>query len=415
MKANNTAIIVMCRQTDKEEINLIRDLGYKIILLKTKISYEETLLVDIPLELDLNQEEQVVRKVLEISRKILISAVYANNEYRTVLGAKIAKALNLPYSLSPEAAQNCRSKAKTRALLSEHHVNPVQYALIQSSSELPQVLHEIPLPIIIKPSNDAGSYMVKKCTTETEAYQAIAAIQGRTENWVGQPLEQHVLVEEYIEGPEFSVEACTIDGVTQVIAITEKASFSVVEEGHCVPAAISEEEETQIKKLVIEALKVLNVNYIVSHTEVKLSPKGAVIIEVNARMGGDQIHRLVRAVTGYDLRQLALHIITGGKWEDAPRKTPQAPTAQIKFLLADHEGTVELHTDLARNVEGIQEVQLTVRNGDYVTPTKSNYDRLGYLIAFGKADKAANLILEEACEALRFSITQEVKIKEQVI
>jgi biotin carboxylase len=364
------------------------------------------MLTDVPLEVDLNDEEHVIRKVMDISERIHISAVYANNEYRTVLGARIAEALNLPYSLSAAAAQNCRSKARTRALLLEHQVNPVKYALIQSSSELPQVFKEISFPLIIKPSNDAGSFMVKKCTTETEAYEAFEQIKSRTQNWVGQPLEQHILVEEYVEGPEFSVETCTIAGVTRVIAITEKASFSVVEEGHSVPAAITEKQKLMMEELVIQALRVLGVDYIVAHTEVKLSPRGPVIIEVNARMGGDQIHQLVRAVTGYDLRQLALHVVTGGTWEEAPRGEPKTSTAQIKFLLADHDGKLEVRPDLARKVEGIQEVQLSVKNGDYVAQTKSNYDRLGYLIAFDMAHKTANQVMFEACDALRFSVIQ---------
>ncbi|WP_433743707.1 ATP-grasp domain-containing protein [Paenibacillus amylolyticus] len=405
--ANHPAVLLIGRRDDVEEILFVKEQGYRVILLNTQIPLEDAIIADFPIEMDLNQEDDVVTKALEISKRIPITAVYTNNEYRIVLGAKIAEALGLKYHLSSEAAQNCRSKAQTRACLTRHQVSPIQYAIIQSPAEILHVLSEMKLPVIVKPSNDAGSHMVQKCNTLEEAWTAAELIRTKVQNWVGQPLEKHILVEEYIEGPEFSVESCTIHGATHIIAITAKNTSALIEEKHLVPAPLSEQDSALIHELVVQALTVLGADYTVAHTEVKLSPQGPKIIEVNARVGGDQIHRLVHAVTGYDLRKLAFHIVTGGTFASAPRDTPVTDSAQIQFLLADQEGYVRWDKQAAQSIKGIEQVESSVRDGDYVVMTESNYNRLGYLIAHGVDGKHASLIMDAAKEAMHFFITKD--------
>lgn len=404
---NRPVVLLIGRRDDVEEILFIKEQGYKVVLMNTKIPFEDAMIADFPFEMDLNQEEEAIAKAIEISKRLSIVAVYTNNEYRIVLGAKIAEALGLQFHLSSQAALNCRSKAQTRACLTKHQVSPIQYALIQTPAEILHILSEMKLPVIVKPSNDAGSHMVQKCNTLEEAWSAAELISTNALNWVGQPLEKHILVEEYIEGPEFSVESCTINGTTHIIAITAKNTSALIEEGHLVPALLSEQDSTLIQEVVIKALAVLGVDYIVSHTEVKLSPQGPKVIEVNARVGGDQIHNLVHAVTGYDLRKLAFHIVTGGTFASAPRDIPITDSAQIQFILAYQDGNVRLNKNAAQSIEGIKQVEISVQNGDYVTMTKSNYNRLGYMIAHGVDGKHASQVLNTAKEAIHFFITKD--------
>jgi len=75
-----------------------------------------------------------------------------------------------------------------------------------------EALHQIPLPVVVKPSNDAGSNLVLRCDTEEEVVVAVENIKKNSINWVGQELDPDVIIEEYLDGPEFSIESCTIDG-----------------------------------------------------------------------------------------------------------------------------------------------------------------------------------------------------------
>ncbi|WP_181438591.1 ATP-grasp domain-containing protein [Paenibacillus sambharensis] len=399
-------VVVVGRRDQVEEIDFIQKLGYKVVLLNTVISMEDALNADLPVEVDLNDEAAVLRKVSELAGRCRIGAVYTCNEYRLILGAKIAEALKLPHVLSVEAASNCRSKARTRALLREHNVNPVAFKLVRTPAEALQALarSEISLPAIVKPSNDAGSHMVSRCETLEEVWQAVEAIRSSGANWVGQPLEADILLEEFVDGPEYSVECCTVNGITTVIAITAKETAGMIETGHLVPAPLAAEEQKAVEAIVIQALKVLGVDYIVSHTEVKLSAAGPKIIEVNARMGGDQIHRLVEAVTGYDLRKLAFHIAAGGTLDDAPRNLPIATSAQIAFLLAGQSGIVRLQREAVGSIEGVQELKLLVEDGQRVLASHSNYNRLGYVIAYGSKDKHASDHVRAAIDALQLTI-----------
>ncbi|MGH2510287.1 MAG: ATP-grasp domain-containing protein, partial [Ktedonobacteraceae bacterium] len=183
-----------------------------------------------------------------------------------------------------------------------------------------------------------------------------------------------------------------------------------VEVGHIVPAPLAHEQMAEIEQLVIAALSALGVTDTVTHTEVKLTPHGPRIIEVNARPGGDKIPRLVQAVTGYDLRVVALYLALGKTLADVPRSASETPVAAIRFLAAEQAGIIDLAepTD-ALAVHGIQMVELFVPTGSEVERTTSNYTRLGYVMVHARDAHEANELADEAIRRLAVQIELPVK------
>lgn len=417
MSKKDPAIIVIGLRSEENEIEFVQSLGHRILFFNTAISLEDALKVDVPVELDLNDEFLVISKAIALTERFDIQAVYTLNEYRVPLAARIAEALKLPHGLPYAAALNCRNKKLTRQLLAQHGVGSARFAIIRNPAEAMTALSVFTLPVIVKPSNDAGSNLVARCETPQEVWQAVAAIQTYSENWVGQALDPDILLEECLEGPEFSIEACTAAGQTQIMAITAKQTTPpplAIEMGHTVPAALPEAATQAIHQVVIDALAALGVTDTVTHTEVKLTAAGPKIIEVNARPGGDKIPLLVKAVTGYDLRALSLHLALGGTLANAPHQAVVATSASVRFLVAQQSGTVHLTLpETTAALPGLDQIQLDIRDGDRVEPTTSNYNRLGYFITHGSnaqnSDQIAENILQYLAVRVEHSnLSQEV-------
>jgi len=400
------AVIVISEQDN--QIALVQERGYKVLYFNPIIPLDDALRVDVPVEVDLNNTDAVLTHGLALAERFAVRAVYTLNEYRVPLASRLAGALGLAHHLALEAALACRNKKHTKRVLARDGVPTARFALVRTAEEAVAVLGAIPLPVVIKPSNDAGSALVCRCATPDEVRVAVEAILHQAINTVGQPFDDDILLEEYLDGPEVSVESCTVGGETTVLALTAKRITPwplTVETGHTVPAPLPSGEAEAIRQLVIRGLAALEVDHAVTHTEVKLTPAGPRIIEVNARRGGDRIAALTRAVTGYDLAEVALHIALGGTLADAPRHPLVASSAASRFLIAAHEGNVSLMgIDQVAALPGVQELHLYAQPGQQVERTTSNLNRWGHLITHATPTQHADDVAEAALRMLDFRV-----------
>lgn len=355
---------------------------------------------------DLTDEQNVLHHVKQIAQTYKIAAICTLYEYFVPLVAQLCATFHLP-GLNPQGAQNCRHKKLTRQVLAQHQLASPPYAVIKEPSDVAAALKYISLPVIVKPSNDSGSAMVQLCHAAAEVTTAVQAILSQKKNRLGIPLDPTALVEAYIIGPEYSVEACTIAGQTRILAITEKTIYSEAnpfEVRHVVPAKLPAEQEQAIAELVTNALTALSVDNSVTHTEVRLTVNGPFIIEVNARPGGDMISELVGAVKGHDLYELALHISVGGRMDNLPQSPIQSKTATTQYIYAEKSGVVFLNRIPQPLPPGVQTMNLYYRSGYLVRETTSNFGRMGYVIAHDTATQPSPQVAQQAIDNLAVHI-----------
>ncbi|WP_160673580.1 ATP-grasp domain-containing protein [Clostridium sp. C8-1-8] len=402
-------VLVVKLMSKGNEFELIRELGYKIISFSTELSITEALQVDVPVEVNLNDETAVLEKAKELSKKYNIAGVFTLNEYRVPLCARIREVLGIKYGISYEAAFKCRNKKETRRALSDTGINSVKYKLIHSVDEAIISLTEIPLPVVIKPSNDAGSKMVYCCQTLDDVRSAVESILSCASNLVGQKLDEEIILEEFLTGPEFSVETYTFDKETRIIAITAKkvlSPFFPIEAGHTVPANLDDHIVKEIEAVVKAAVSALKIDFSITHIEVKLTPTGPKIVEINARPGGDNIPTLVEMATGFNLHKIALLISLGLPIDNVIPKQPEADSASIRFLMSHADGRIEIDKQLIiLDNPSVTQTNITVSDGDLVEKTTSNYNRLGYFIVKGTNTKHAEDIAEDLLSKINIKIS----------
>ena len=232
--------------------------------------------------------------------------------------------------------------------------------------------------VIVKPSKGTASAHVTLATNVADVFRHVdAPLDPRFGEWI---------MEEYVEGEEYSVESFTSHGKHTVLAITETITTGAptfLEIGHICPAVIDPKLRDEIERTVRAFLTVVSLDFGPAHTEVRVTPTGSVkIIESQTRPGGDHISLLVKLATGNDLYDLTIRELLRlpVTIQDGPRQT-----VAVEFLVPP-EGQVTQISGLEelRALPFIAESRINVRPGDTVRRPDSSFTRnYGHLVVFG--------------------------------
>ena len=302
--------------------------------------------------------------------------------------------LGLP-GISMDTAIKSTDKGEMIKAFKEHGVESPWFYIIENVTVLNALLPQLSYPCILKPTDNAGSrgvMLVKSAEELIEAYQYS----------VSQSRGGLVILEEYMTGPEVSVEVMVVDGEPHVLQVTDKLTTGApyfVEMGHNQPSMLPAEDVEKIMDLACRAVKSVGINCGPSHVEIKLTPTGPKMVELGARMGGDCITtHLVPLSTGVDKIKATIDVSLGLNPDITP--TQQKGSA-IRFLDAPN-GIIKVieGVEKAQNIDGVQEVSLTKAIGDEVTEIHSSLDRCGFVIA--QCDSANDAI--EVCEKAKKEI-----------
>ncbi|MFZ3470407.1 ATP-grasp domain-containing protein [Streptomyces sp. 2.9] len=218
-------------------------------------------------------------------------------------------------------------------------------------------------------------------------------------------IETGHLVEEYLDGEEISVECVTHRGVTTPVAVTRKqlAFAPYFEEvGHTVDAA--DPLLRRVGPVAQAAVAALGLTTGIQHVEMRLTATGPRIIEVNGRIGGDLIGRLVWLATGIDLPRAAADLALGLQPDITPTRQQAAAVA---LLYPEVSGTVVergIDAEFAKATDWLEQASWILSPGEQVTlPPEGDVDvaRVGLLVVTAPdADQA-----EARLQAVRDHIT----------
>ncbi|MEJ8650614.1 ATP-grasp domain-containing protein [Streptomyces sp. MS1.AVA.3] len=237
-----------------------------------------------------------------------LAGVMTWTEWYLVPVARLARQLGLP-TTAPEALQGCRNKHTSRTLFARHGVPSATSVSVRTEREAADAARRIGYPVVLKPAAHAASMGVIRVDTADELPAAYASPRRPpdTERRTAQ-----VLVEEYLDGPEVSVECVTHQGQTTVVAVTRRPSACRLlfeELAHVVDAA--DPLRATVAPAAVAAIDALGVSDGVSHVEMRVVDGRARLVEVNARIAGDMISHLVHLATGVDLARAAADIARG--------------------------------------------------------------------------------------------------------
>ncbi|WP_413796880.1 ATP-grasp domain-containing protein [Streptomyces iranensis] len=341
--------------------------------------------VDDVIEADVRDSAAVVAALDRVYRRGELCGVYTTLDHYVPVVAEVARVLGLP-GLDPAAAGVCRNKLQMRRVAEAGGVGVPAWAWARSEQEAVTAAGRVGLPCVVKPMTDGGSLDVRLCRTRGEVAAQYRRIASRPTDYFGGRRVPGALVEEYLIGFEASVECFTFRGERTLLGVTDKRLGGhpyFVEAGELFPSLLPRSVQGELVGTAFAALDAVGHDFGCAHTEVRMTASGPRLIEINARMPGGQITRLIRESTGLDVQREQVRMHTGKE----PDFTLRAlGAAAARFVSAPRSGTVRaVHgRDLVRRVPGVVEVDLHVAPGDEVRVPQNSVDLLGSVVACGQ-------------------------------
>lgn len=248
--------------------------------------------------------------------------------------ADLAARLNLPHT-NPEAIRRCKDKSALRAHLAKSDLSPVEFGVADGVEEAGDIANRIGYPVVFKPLALGGSIGVIRVDDEAGLVEAFKIAACAKANDGTRSKLAGVLIEEYLDGPEYSVDCVTWEGVTHPMVVAEKtlAFPPYFEElAHIVPAEQCPGLDDAVQ-LVVDAHQAIGLDRLATHAEFKLTRKGPRIIEINARLGGDLIPYLGYLATGADVAGAVADVSVG----QAPDLTTTHSNAASIYMIYPRE------------------------------------------------------------------------------
>ncbi len=308
---------------------------------------------------------------------------------RTV--AAVTKELGFK-GVTADTALKATDKAVMRETFKEHGVPSPEYYKVTDKQEFLDAVKGFMRPFIVKPADNSGSrgvFLIEDFSDMEAAEKAYEYSKKYSRNG-------NVVVEEYMTGPEVSVETLTVGGQFHVLQITDKMTTGAphfVEIGHSQPSCLSEEDKRAIRELAEKASRAVGIVDGPAHAEIIVAKDGPKMVEIGARMGGGCITtHLVPLSTGVDMTKSVIEMVMG-QIPDVSVKFEKG--AAIRFIIPPVGKVVSVSgVEEAGKLDGVQEVVIQCEIGQQVGMLENGASRIGYVIA--QADTAENAI--KICE-----------------
>lgn len=324
---------------------------------------------------------------IAVAKKYNVSAIVtAATDKPLVMMARVAKELHLPF-FSQETAEWSTDKFQMKQRFIEGGVPCARGRLIHNAEEA----KDLYFPLICKPRDNSGSRGVKLCRDLSELDTCIK------EAFEVSKLDT-VLVEEFIEGREFSIESLHFEGKSEVIQFTEKKTTEFpynVELGHKQPANLTEDQRNQIRNIIVKIAHCMHFENCPSHTELKVNDRGIFVIETSPRLGGDYItSTLTPLSTGINLEDQLLHIALGEKVDITTGRVDKA-SAVCFFSLPEGKVTaIDSKINEVSSWPNLHYFQLKLKVGDKINKITSSLNRYGQFIVTGHSREEVDKLVE---------------------
>jgi biotin carboxylase len=354
----------------------------------------------------------VLAAAREIAATARVAGVLSWDEARIHQAAQVAAELGLP-TTDPDAVWRCRDKYGSRTALAAAGVPQPRFALVGTAAEGRAAAEEIGFPVVLKPRAAAASYGVVRAVDadEVAGYFAFAA-QATVPHMPR--YERSVLIEEYLDHPEISIDSVVYGGQVVPLFLAHKVigyAPYFEETGHIV----SNNDPLLRDPAMVEVLRnthnALGITTGWTHAEFKLTETGPKVIEVNGRLGGDLIPYLGMRASGLDPGLIAAAVACGREPEIV---VDRELVSAIRFFYVAQDDTIIASVEFDdRALPPGLEVAVLADSGAVVSPPPRGLvsGRIAFAIAVAATAKQCRDLLDGAGAALRTTWTAPAEVR----
>lgn len=316
--------------------------------------------------------------------------------------ARLCKKLGLPGN-SIETAFNSTNKLRMIECFASNGVAHPAF-VVASKDDLADFVPEIPYPLITKPTDSAGGRGVNLVQSNMDLAPALAAASAAGTSG-------DVLVEEYLTGPEVSVEVIVADGIPHILQVTDKLTSGApnfFEIGHCQPTSLCQEQREAISNLASAAVLAVGLRNSAAHVEIMLTPEGPKMVELGARLGGDWItsYLIDNSTEGIDMIECMVKLALGEKI-DSFDYHDSGDFVATKFLPAREGTLLELNgLDDMMLSQGVIHAESHGIAGQHYGKTVDDTARFASVVARGVSKEEALANCERALRLVKVQMDE---------
>lgn len=359
-------------------------------------------LADKPIVVNIASEEEMLRVAHE---EHVDGVIHPCSEVSMNVMGRINDELGLS-GISRETAIRATNKHLMREAFEVGNA-PSPISLLTSSAEDAWNLFETKFQndAILKPSRNSGSRGIAKVSKEDfhndpEGFRKFQELYNIA---LEESRDKSVLIEQFIEGPEFSIEIIVWDGKVNVLTVTDKKTTEAphfVELGHSQPSCFPVEDIEKLKAAAVAGVKALGINNCACHAEAKLMDGKAYLMEIGARLGGDFIStELTHLSTGIDMVAAAINCALGVE----PCLEPTEPKhgVCIRYFCPKPGRLVSISNTEVLNDPRVYLWDIYHKAGDMIPEVTSSICRSGHVIVTEETPQKAIAYAESLIENVK--------------
>jgi len=322
----------------------------------------------------------------------------------------------------PEAVENCRNKARQRAVLAKAGVRVPEFFAFAVRDDTKRVASRVNFPCVVKPTVLAASQGVIRANDAAEFERAVARIRALLESPEIQVLREpnldQLLAEGYVPGKEVAVEGLLDEGRLRVLAIFDKPDLLegpyFEETIYVTPSRLPAKTQLEIEQAAAESVKALGLITGPIHAEFRVNDEGPWVLEIAPRPIGGLCSRALRfGPNRISLEELLVRHAMDLGGADLEREPDASGVMMIPVPQSGIFDGVE-GLEEAESVSGVDEIRITARLHDYVVAWPDGASYLGFIFAQGNLPEDVESSLRAAHANLEFKLSPRLTIEHPV-
>lgn len=392
-------------------IQRLKSLGLKIIAVNKEKNWAEPYVDHWIITDTFNHADTInnIRAFVMANPSIKIDGALTFWEDDVLLASKIIDKFNLigiPYNV----AKGIRNKFLFRKFCEEHHLPVPQYKLIKNKEDLKLICQTFAFPLVIKPVFGSSSAYVVKIENQEELYNTYDYIKKNISTAIESSLTEglDIMIEEYIDGDEVDIDLLLQNGKIKFYSITDNYKTNepfFIETGFSIPSSLPQKDQNDLLEMAADTLEQLRVQNGCVHFEAKSTKKGPVPIEINLRMGGDEVYSFMKGAWNVDMIENAAKIATGIFIKINKPETPKKYFTGQDFLSESSGILVKLDiNDEIKKKKYLEELHFYKEIGDPILVPPEGYEYLGWITVSGDNLLDAEDNLDEALQDINYKV-----------
>ncbi|PGB57866.1 ATP-grasp domain-containing protein [Bacillus toyonensis] len=394
--------------SSREAIKAAEKLNFFTVLLtkKTKFINERTIFPDVHQMIftDINDYDNIITTIEKLNKSGKnIKGIFSFIDPYVYMAARLSEKF-CSNIVSTKAIHHMENKILTRNVLKDLPIS-LNYSIYKPTESLSSFFkknNKINSPLIVKSPKSTGSKDVLLVKNKDQLILSIQSLLNKLPN-------EEILLEEYIDGPQYLVEILVQDGKVHIIAVIEQEitffeRFIVT--GYSLLGRVEKRLYNSLFNAINSVIQAFNMKNGACHLELRRIDNVWKLIEINPRISGGAMNDIIEIGHGINLVQETIRLMLGNK--------PSLVKKHYKYVYA-HYLTVKSTGKLIRvtgknrssKYPGVEKVFIKPKKGTTLKPPTSMGHRCGYVLAAADFKAKAKKIALEAAKEISFEIQEE--------